>query len=44
MARDEFLFGFHPVDEDFIKETLEKMERRLTETGEFVGAIYSLTL
>jgi hypothetical protein len=44
MARDEFLFGFHPVDEDFIKETLEKMERRLTETGEFLSAIYSLAL
>jgi hypothetical protein len=32
MARDEWLFGFHDVDEAFITETLAKIGRRLKES------------
>ena len=39
MARDEWLFGFHDVDEAFVTQTLEKIGRRLTEAGELVTAI-----
>jgi hypothetical protein len=39
MARDEYLIGFHPVDEDFIKETLAKMQRRLEEVGALMNAV-----
>lgn len=39
MARDEYLIGFHPVDEDFIKETLAKMQRRLEEVGALMLAV-----
>jgi hypothetical protein len=31
MAKDEFLFGFHPVDEDFITKTLEKRKNASSE-------------
>jgi hypothetical protein len=31
MARDEYLFGFYQVDEEFLKKALAKMQRRLQE-------------
>jgi hypothetical protein len=39
MAKDESLIGFHPVDEAFIKETLDKMARRLKEAGELMATL-----
>lgn len=39
MARDEWLFGFHEVDETYVNETLEKIGRRFTEAGNLAGAI-----
>jgi hypothetical protein len=39
MARDEWLFGFHEVDEAYVNETLEKIGRRLTEASTLAGAI-----
>ena len=44
MARDEFTFGFSPVDESYLHETLDKMDRRLAEVGQFLSAISSLKL
>jgi hypothetical protein len=44
MARDEFEFGFHSVSEEFIKETLETIETRFIETGQFVSTIFSMAL
>jgi hypothetical protein len=39
MARDEWLFGFHEVNEAYINETLEKNGRRFTEVSALAGAI-----
>jgi hypothetical protein len=39
MARDEWLFGFHEVDEAFVVKTLGKIGKRLAEAGELVNVI-----
>ena len=39
MARDEWLFGFHEVDEKYVNETLEKIGRRFAEAGNLAGAV-----
>jgi hypothetical protein len=39
MARDEWLFGFHDVDETYVNETLEKIGHHFTEASNLAGAI-----
>jgi len=39
MARGEWQFGHHPVDEKFLIETLEKIDRRIEEVGKLRNAI-----
>jgi hypothetical protein len=39
MALGEFIFGFHPVDESFVTETLEKIGRRTDDVAALRNAI-----
>jgi hypothetical protein len=43
MARDEWLFGFHAVDEAFLHETLDKIARRIVDVTALREMIYAAT-
>jgi hypothetical protein len=43
MAKGEFLFGFHPVDEAFLNKVLAEMQKRLDEINKFLTAICAAT-
>jgi hypothetical protein len=39
MAKEELLYGFHPVDEAYVRETLAKIGRRIEMAGKLRNAI-----
>jgi hypothetical protein len=43
MARDEFESGFKPIDEDYLKQTLEKISRRVADIHDLRNAITAAT-
>lgn len=39
MAKDEYLFGFHPIDDGYLTKTLEKIDRRHKQASDLLAKI-----